>query len=122
MAPCDYAYVDLRIGLPNPAFSERDPRTYAILGAALEVHKQLGCGFLEAVYQEALAIEFVCRAIPFRREVRLPVKYKGQVLTTSYCADFICFDALVVRYVAEEEGFFISGEIHKCLKFCFRRP
>jgi GxxExxY protein len=77
-------------------FSERDPRTHAIIGAAIEVHKQLGCGFLEPVYQEALAIEFTKRNIPFSREVRLPVHYKGQLLTVGYCADFICFDSVVV--------------------------
>src|SRR5882762_1985209 len=77
--------------------SERYPITYAIIGAAIEVHKHLGCGFLESVYQEALAIELGLREIPFRREVRLPINYKGQVLATSFCADFICFDSLVLE-------------------------
>jgi len=77
--------------------AERDPRTYAIIGAAMEVHKQLGCGFLEPVYQEALAVELALRNVPFRREVRLPVYYKGQLLETRYSADFICSDAVVVE-------------------------
>jgi GxxExxY protein len=80
--------------------TENDPRTFAIIGAAMEVHKQLGCGFLEAVYQEALALEFVGRNISFKREVCLPIQYKGRLLATAYCADFICFDSVVVELKA----------------------
>lgn len=82
------------------ALTENDPRTFAIIGAAMEVHKQLGCGFLEAVYQEALAIEFSKRNIPFKREVRLPISYKGELLATVYCADFIWFDSVVIELKA----------------------
>ena len=78
----------------------RDKRTYAIIGAAMEVHKQLGSGFLEAVYQEALAIELTLRAIPFDREILLPITYKGQRLQTGYRADFICFENIVVELKA----------------------
>jgi len=66
----------------------------------MEVHKELGCGFLEAVYQEALAIEFSKRNIPFTREVHLPIHYKGALLATSYCVDFICFNAVIIELKA----------------------
>lgn len=66
----------------------------------MEVHKQLGCGFLDPVYQQALAIEFSERDLPFRTEERLSVHYKGQLLDAGYCADFICFDSVVVELKA----------------------
>ena len=78
----------------------RDPQTYAIIGAAMEVHRVLGCGFLEPVYQEALEKEFLLRGIPFRREVELPVTYKGELLAVKYKPDFICYDAVVVELKA----------------------
>jgi GxxExxY protein len=77
--------------------NESDPRTYAIIGAAIEVHRQLGHGFLEAVYQEALEIELRNRHVPFQREAELAVSYKGTRLECSYRADFLCFDAVVVE-------------------------
>ena len=60
--------------------SNRDPQTYAIIGAAMEVHKVLGCGFLETVYQQALAKELTVCKIPFRKETQFPVSYKGEAL------------------------------------------
>ena len=79
---------------------DRDPRSYAIIGAAMEVHKGLGCGFLEAVYQQALSLEFQFRRIPFQREVDLPIRYKGTALDATYRVYFICYDAVIVELKA----------------------
>jgi GxxExxY protein len=79
---------------------EKDPQTYEIIGAAMEVHRELGDGFLEAVYQAALAIEFARRRIPFRAEVELPVEYKGMRLSCCYRADFVCFENVLVEIKA----------------------
>jgi GxxExxY protein len=68
---------------------KRDSRTYSIIGAAMEVHRQLGCGFLESVSHAALALELTARKIPYRREVEMPVFYKNQRLNASFRADLI---------------------------------
>ena len=70
---------------------------YKIIGAAMEVHKILGAGFLEAVYQEALEKEFILRNIPYEREKHLKIFYKGQELSKFYIADFVCFDNIIVE-------------------------
>ena len=75
---------------------EKDPKTYKIIGVAMEVHRQLGHGFLEAVYKEAMAIELELQGIPFEKEKDLPIYYKGRLLNTSYRADFVCFDNEVI--------------------------
>ena len=81
-------------------FRQRDGQTYSIIGAAMAVHGELGHGFLEAVYCEALALEMAGRGIPFEREVRLPIRYRGILLETSYRADFVCYSPVLVELKA----------------------
>jgi GxxExxY protein len=80
-----------------------DPETYAVIGAAMEVHRLLGYGFLEVVYQEALAAELEERSIPYERELDLPVSYKGRSLSCSYRVDFLCYSSIVVELKALRE-------------------
>ena len=80
--------------------AERDPQTYAIIGACMAVHNELGHGFLEAVYQEALEIEFTRRGIPFVREKQLVMYFTGIPLRTRYDADFFCYDSVIVELKA----------------------
>jgi len=81
----------------------RDPLAYAIFGSAMEVHRHLGPGFLEAVYQETLAMEFEMRKIPFLQEVPLSLEYKGIKMMKEYRADFICFDAIILELKAIQQ-------------------
>ena len=66
----------------------------------MEVHAQLGSGFLEPVYQEATAIEFLSRKIPFKKEQEIKINYKGRVLEKTYIVDFICYDQIIVEFKA----------------------
>ncbi|MFA5817466.1 MAG: GxxExxY protein [Bacteroidales bacterium] len=75
---------------------------YSIIGAAMEVHKTLGSGFLEPVYQEALKLEFDENGIPWSKEVVLDIIYKGRILDKKYLADFICFGEIIVELKACE--------------------
>ena len=78
----------------------KDERTYKIIGAALEVHKVLGCGFLEAVYQEALEREFKSQEIPFKSQPMVQISYKGKLLDKTYQPDFICYKEVIVEIKA----------------------
>ncbi|OQA06481.1 MAG: hypothetical protein BWY66_01837 [bacterium ADurb.Bin374] len=80
-----------------------DPQTYAVIGAAMDVHRILGNGFLENVYNEALAAEFTLRQIHFMREAEFPIRYKETVLTSKYRVDFLCSDEIVVELKALAE-------------------
>nr|AXS01233.1 hypothetical protein [uncultured bacterium] len=87
-----------------------EEETYSIIGAAIEVHKELGYGFLEAVYQEALEKEFISRNITYKREPILTIFYKNEPLNKFYIPDFICYDKIIVELkasstsVTEHEG------------------
>ena len=70
---------------------------YAIIGAAMEVHRELGKGFLESVYHEALIIELLHRSIAFESQRRLAIRYKQEILKQEFIADLICFGTLLVE-------------------------
>ena len=73
---------------------------FAIVGAAMEVHSELGPGFLEAVYQEALGLELEGRGIPFAAQKILPIWYKGRSLKKEYVADLHCYGQIIVELKA----------------------
>ena len=79
---------------------ERDSQTYTIIGAAMEAHRTLGPGFLEAVYQEALAMELAEKGIPFQKEISIGINYKGKELNCTYRADYICYNEILVELKA----------------------
>lgn len=81
---------------------ENDPRTYAIIGAAMEVHKVMGPGFLEAVYHECLEIEFKIRNIPYISKPRLKLYYKNNLLKKYYEPDFLVYSEIVVEIKSEK--------------------
>ncbi len=77
-----------------------EDESFKIIGACMEVHKELGSGFLEGVYQEALAVEFKKQNIPFEREKEINISYKGINLNKKYISDFICNDKILLELKA----------------------
>ncbi len=74
--------------------------TYKIIGACFEVYKELGAGFLESVYQEALELEFQLQQIPFESQSTLRLRYKGHQLKQTYIPDFVCMGKIIVELKA----------------------
>jgi GxxExxY protein len=108
-------YTEEEIMSTNKLILEKE--TYAILGACFEVYKEKGCGFLEAVYQECLEMEFELRGINAKPLVQLPLFYKGRLLKKIYQADFICFDKVLVElkavsHLADEHRAQIQNYLH----------
>jgi GxxExxY protein len=91
---------------PMAPIDDFDPQTYAIIGAAQRVHTILGSGYLERVYQCALAKELAKRGMPFEQEVELPVVYDGEPLDCTYRCDFVIYDEVLVELKALRE---VSG-------------
>ena len=77
--------------------------SYNIIGACMEVHSELGCGFLEGVYQEALELVFLDSNIPFDREKDLKICFKNKILSKTYFADVICYDKIIIELKAVTE-------------------
>ena len=77
--------------------------TYALIGACMEVHTQLGHGFLENVYQEAFELELIAKKIPYKREEKIEIYYKEHTLKQYYIADFICYDKIILEFKASSE-------------------
>lgn len=80
-----------------------EQETYTIRGAVFEVYRQMGCGFLEAVYQECLENEFSRRKVPYLAQEELRLNYKGDPLRQIYKADFVCFGKIVVELKAVKQ-------------------
>lgn len=76
---------------------------FAIIGAAIEVHREIGPGFLELVYQEALEIELGLRRIPFQSQQTSGICYKGRMLQKQYLADFVCYEKVIVEIKALDQ-------------------
>lgn len=74
--------------------------SYNSIGACFEVYREMGCGFLEAVYQECLVIEFAERGIPVLEQPKLKLDFKGRVLKQTYEPDFLCYNEVVVEIKA----------------------
>jgi GxxExxY protein len=86
---------------------------YAIQGAVFDVYREIGCGFLEPVYQECLEKELKVRGIPFESQKELRLRYKGEVLDLTYKPDLICYGNIIVELKAVKE----INDVHRAQVF-----
>lgn len=77
--------------------------SFKIIGACMKVHRSLGAGFFEAVYEEAMEKEFLSQQIPFKKQVKLELYYDNQKLKKQYRADFVCYDAIILEIKAVQQ-------------------
>ncbi|MBS1261627.1 MAG: hypothetical protein MAG453_00956 [Calditrichaeota bacterium] len=80
-----------------------EQESYEIRGAMIEVHQQIGAGFLESVYQECLEREFKLRSVPYRAQPKLTISYKGEMINQTYQPDFVCYGKIVVELKSVKE-------------------
>jgi GxxExxY protein len=92
-----------------------EDESYTIIGVLFEVHKQLGKGFSEIVYKDAIEFEFKNLGIPFEREKEYAVKYKNTLLKHKFYADFIVFDKIILEVKSSES--FHDSHISQCLNY-----
>ncbi len=90
---------------------------FAIQGAVYDIYREMGCGFVEAVYQECLEKEMARRDIPFKSQILLNITYKGETLTQTYKPDMICYEKIILELKAlKETGDEHRAQLHNYLK------
>ncbi len=89
--------------------------SYKIIGVCMEVHRNLGMGFKEAVYKDALQVEFKTQGMPFLREKQFKIEYKGIILPHKYYADFILFDSIILE--VKSTAFIIDSFVAQTINY-----
>jgi GxxExxY protein len=89
--------------------------SFKIIGICMEIHKTLGMGLKEINYKDAMEIEFIEQDIPYEREKRFVVKYKGKILRNPYSADFRVFDAIILE--VKSASAIISPNVYQTLSY-----
>lgn len=104
---------NLRTSHENNGIIVYKEESFSIQGAIFEVYREMGCGYLEAVYQECLSKEFTACHIPFHAQGELHLHYKGEPLTQTYKPDFVCYEKIIVELKALKE----VGDEHRAQVF-----